>query len=83
MAEYCITVSECILLKNFLSFFFRGRDLDGNNIGIAYIGTMCNRGSSIGLTQDGGRGIDSVGSTAAHELGHIFNMNHDGKFKST
>lgn len=42
---------------------------------------MCNRGSAIGLTQDGGRGIDSVGSTAAHELGHIFNMNHDGKFK--
>ena len=31
----------------------------------------------MGLSQDGGRTLSSVGSTAAHELGHIFRMNHD------
>ena len=31
----------------------------------------------MGLSQDGGRNLQSSGSTVAHELGHIFNMNHD------
>ena len=38
---------------------------------------MCSRLSSVGLSQDRRSGVDSVGSTAAHELGHIFNMAHD------
>ena len=42
---------------------------------------MCDRTSTFvsttGVTQDGGRSLDSVISTAAHELGHIFNMLHD------
>ena len=37
---------------------------------------MCG-GSSVGVTQDGGRAVSSTGSTAAHELGHEFNMGHD------
>lgn len=43
------------------------------------MGTMCSPTSSVGLTQDGGRSLASTASTAAHELGHIFNMNHDGE----
>ena len=39
---------------------------------------MCGS-SSVGVTQDGGRSPASVASTAAHELGHIFNMGHDGR----
>ena len=38
---------------------------------------MCSDTSSVGLTQDGGRSLTSTVSTAAHELGHIFNMGHD------
>ena len=38
---------------------------------------MCDDRSSVGLSQDNGGGVDFVGSTAAHELGHIFNMQHD------
>ena len=48
-------------------------------MGIAFVGTMCSTTSSVGVTQDGGRSLSSVASTAAHELGHVFNMNHDGR----
>lgn len=61
-----------------LFFSYSGIDLDGSTIGIAFVGAMCGF-SSVGVTQDGGRSLPSVGSTAAHELGHIFNMGHDGK----
>ena len=50
-------------------------------MGIAFVGTMCQGFSSIGLTQDGLRGLAAVGSTAAHELGHIFSMEHDDNSK--
>ena len=46
-------------------------------MGIAFVGTMCRRQSSTGVTQDGGRSLNDVVTTAAHELGHTFNMNHD------
>lgn len=53
-----------------------GVNLDGNTVGIANIRAMCGQ-FSRGLTQDTGRSIEGTGSTAAHELGHIFNMEHD------
>ncbi len=63
---------------NWLSFLCRGIDIDGSTIGIAYVGTMCSENSAVGLTQDGfGEDISYTASTAAHELGHIFNMDHD------
>ena len=65
---------ECSRSCSFLSY--RGIDLDGNTVGFAFVGTMCGP-NAVGITQDGGRSIDSTASTAAHELGHIFNMNHD------
>ena len=43
---------------------------------------MCSTRSSVGVTQDGGRSLSSTASTAAHELGHIFNMGHDGMKQS-
>lgn len=53
-------------------------NLLGSTVGLAFVGTMCSFRNSVGLTQDGGRGsVVGVASTAAHELGHIFNMQHD------
>ena len=46
-------------------------------MGVAFVGVMCRGRSSIGLSQDGGGSLEGVSSTVAHELGHIFNMNHD------
>ena len=55
-----------------------GVDIDGDTAGIAFLRTMCSDSNSVGVTQDGGGSLSSVASIAAHELGHIFNMNHDG-----
>ena len=51
--------------------------MDGSTIGYAFVGTMCNDLNSIGLIQDTRRSVESTGGIAAHELGHIFNMDHD------
>ena len=50
--------------------------MDGQTIGIAPVGAMCTSFSN-GVTQDTGSSVASVGATAAHEMGHIFDMNHD------
>lgn len=65
------------ILFPFPIFYSRGVDLLGSTVGIAFVGTMCRGRTSVGLSQDGGRRLQGVGSTVAHELGHIFNMNHD------
>ena len=54
-----------------------GQDLNGNTVGIAFIDTVCDDRASVGIVQDGGRNLASVGVTAAHELGHLLNMRHD------
>ena len=54
----------------------RGTDLPGQTRGFARIGTMCEGRSAVGLTQDYAS-ADTVGAIAAHELGHIFSMEHD------
>ena len=61
-------------------FHYRGIDLAGSTIGIAYIRAMCNEFVSVGVTQDGLRSsANSVAATLAHELGHLLNMNHDDR----
>jgi hypothetical protein len=56
-----------------------GKDFDGNTVGLAYLGTVCN---SNGY----GTGIDQVtfsqafgGATLAHEIGHNFDADHDSQ----
>lgn len=64
-------------LQTGVTHLMTGRELNGNIIGIAYLGALCNGNSSASLSQ-------STGSTtmaaliAAHELGHNFNAVHDG-----
>ena len=55
-----------------------GIDLDNNTLGIAFINEMCSETHSVGVTQDGGHSLSLTASIAAHELGHILNMKHDG-----
>jgi len=62
-------------------FYYRGINLDRNAIGLAEFGTMCMPFYSYSLSHDGGSLLSLVITTAAHELGHNFHMNHDdGKF---
>ena len=59
---------------------YRGIDINGGTVGIAFIGTMCSENLAVGVTQDFGT-IEATGATAAHEMGHIFNMEHDDNSK--
>lgn len=61
-----------------LTHLFTGRDLDGDTLGIAYIGNICGARYGASLSEIGNRGawIDSL--VAAHELGHQLGAVHDG-----
>ena len=60
-----------------LTHLMTGRTMDGNIVGISYLGAVCNGDYSASLSQS------TVSTTmgalvAAHELGHNFNSIHDG-----
>jgi hypothetical protein len=60
-----------------LTHLMTGRKMDGNIIGIAYLGAICGGAESVSLS----RSTDSTimgALIAAHELGHNFNAIHDG-----
>lgn len=53
---------------------FTGRDMDGDIIGRAYMGVLCNNaGSSYGVSQD----FFLMAKLVAHEVGHNLGANHD------
>ena len=81
MAAVCVCTYVClcvchILLSLYLCHGFSGKGFDNNVLGIAPVGAMC---SSInaGLTTLRTNPLASA-TTAAHELGHMFGLDHDG-----
>lgn len=60
-----------------LTHLFTGRNLDGSTVGIAFVGSVCDRKYGAGLTESGsGRWIESL--IAAHEIAHSLGAPHDG-----
>lgn len=64
-----------------LTHLFTGRDLDGDIVGNAYVGTLCDVQTSAGLTEarGGTAGLWHESLVAAHEIAHNFGAVHDGE----
>ena len=77
----CIYKYVCIYVCVCMYCSYRSIDFNGNILGVAPLGTMCRGRRAAGLMQDTGSSVAFVGGIAAHELGHIFNMEHDDECK--
>lgn len=64
-----------------LAHLFTGRDLDGNTVGIAFmgLGVLCNSSFGYGVDQDLVNSETTSALVFAHEVGHNFNAPHDGE----
>jgi uncharacterized membrane protein YgcG len=60
-----------------LTHLLTGRSMDGNIIGISYLGAVCNGSQAVSLSQST-TSLTMGALIAAHELGHSFNAVHDG-----
>jgi hypothetical protein len=61
-----------------LTYFFTGRDLDGTTVGIAYLGSVCDRQYGAGVAETRNRSVWTESLITAHEIGHNFGAPHDG-----
>jgi hypothetical protein len=66
-----------VLNSRGLTHLFTGRDLDGDNVGIAYSGSLCSARYSASLAEaHDSAAVD--GLITAHEIAHAFGAPHDG-----
>jgi hypothetical protein len=70
--------SHSAQLATGVTHLMTGRNLDGNIVGISYMGSICNGDTADSLSEGAHSTLESA-LIAAHELGHNFNAPHDGE----
>lgn len=59
-----------------LAHLMTGKNLDGNTVGIAWLGVLCSQNFGFGVNQNLNNGTTSM-LIIAHEMGHNFGAPHD------
>jgi hypothetical protein len=63
-----------------LTHLITGRDLAEDQVGIAYLNSVCSGEFGVGLSEGNARWSSNISALiAAHEIGHNFNAPHDGE----
>nr|XP_056705755.1 disintegrin and metalloproteinase domain-containing protein 9-like [Euleptes europaea] len=65
--------------RNDVSHLIIGRQPFGTTVGMAFVGTVCNRDFGGSISAFGHENVIAHASIVAHELGHNLGMNHDDK----
>lgn len=70
--------SNSAQMETGVTHLMTGRDLDGDTVGISYMGSVCDSQYADSLSEGSHSTLMSA-LIAAHELGHNFNAPHDGE----
>jgi len=70
--------SHAAQMQTGVTHLMTGRDLDGDTVGISYMGSVCDSQYADSLSEGSHSTLMSA-LIAAHELGHNFNAPHDGE----
>jgi hypothetical protein len=70
--------SNSAQMQTGVTHLMTGRDLDGDTVGISYMGSVCDSRYADSLSEGTHSTLMSA-LIAAHELGHNFNAPHDGE----
>ena len=73
---YCTVRYSIVQLNVVLLYFYSGIRLSRQVAGVARLGALCTRHSAC-VAQSLGLSQAALGAVAAHELGHLFGMEHD------
>uniref|UniRef100_A0A098M225 Metalloproteinase (Type III) 10a n=1 Tax=Hypsiglena sp. JMG-2014 TaxID=1550645 RepID=A0A098M225_9SAUR len=64
-------------IRNDNAQLLTGINLNGQTLGIGYIGTLCHSALSSAIVQDHEKNTIFIAITMAHEMGHNLGINHD------